>query len=307
MNPGQAEALTYIVDKAHERRERWLHKEVYRLPPLDTLKESTIVGSFSFCLQSSRQRLIKLPDCIGVDHVVETPTAIARDYAIFEYKRGPRVRHTQMECIRDGMRAAPNFVLPSQFEHGYYIDIRACYWSIMNVVGWNPDYWPEKWLARGKPPSRFPFPDHKLARNCLASVGLSDKLPIYTPDTGEIVGIKRGNQLSNLSLMRVITDVLQSIAARAIELGAIYCNNDGFIVPDEPTLDKVSNLIAEWGLTARIKHEGGGGVHSSGAFVVGKHKSGLTDLRKEDSIVLGVQSPRYASWLRKAFTFWAAK
>lgn len=302
-----SESLAYIVDKAHQRRERWIHSEVMRLPTLKQVTEPTIVGSFSFCLQESRQRILKAPDCIPVDHVIETPSAIARDYAMFEYKRGPRVKHSQIQTIRDGMRAAPNFTLPTVFDYGFYVDIKAAYWSIMNVVGWNVDYWPEKFLARGKPPYRFPFPEHKLARNCLASVGLCGELPIYYPAIGQIVGTQTGNALANLSIMRVITDVLQSIAAQAIELGVVYCNTDGFIAPNEVVLDKLENLIREWSLESRVKMDGPGAVHSSGAFSIGNHKSGLVDLRNADAVTLGVKPVRYSAWLQKAFTFWAAK
>lgn len=300
-------ALGHIIDRAHERREKWHTSELENLPDISQLKESTILGSFSYCLLSTRQRLLKRPECLPVDHVIETPSAVARDFLLYRYKRGPIVKHTQMETIREGMRANPNYAHPTLFNFGFYVDIQAAYWSIMRAVGWNPDYYPERWLSPGVPPLEFPFSEHKKARNCLVSAGLSSEIPLYDINKQEIVPMKRGNVLANLSLVRLIGDVLNAIATQAIELGAVYANTDGFICPDVSSRDRVWNLIQEWGLTPSIKARGPGGVFSSGAYALGRVKSGHNDHRQNLTPLVNVSTPRYHAWLQRNFTFWVSR
>jgi hypothetical protein len=301
------EVLSVLSERVNDRRDKWYTTEKQSLPPIESLRETTIIGAFSYCLMSSRERMIKKPDCIPVTEILETPSAIARDYLMLDYKRGPRARSTQIDCIKEGLRPLPNFAKPCHFEHGYYVDVRAAYWSIMLVVGWNVDYWPEKWLSRGRAPERFPYPDHKIARNCLVSAGLSDKVPIYKPSEKEFTELHRGNPLANLSLMRLISDVLQAIAATAVEMGVSYVNTDGYICPNDVCLSNVMNLVREWGLVPSVKYSGSGGVFSSGAYKVGRHRSGLTKYRQMESPIIGIFPPRYSAWLQRSFTFWAAK
>jgi hypothetical protein len=277
------------------------------LPDITRLQESTIVGSFSYCLMESRQRLIKRPECLAVDHTIETPPAVARDFLTWRYKRGPIVKHIQMESIKAGMKAVPNFAHPTNFMFGYYVDIQSAYWSIMNVVGWKPDYYPEKWLSAGEPPVEFPFAWHKRARNCLASAGTSTELPVFNPASREIEPRQIGNPLSNLSLTRLITDVLNCIASQAIEAGAVYANTDGFICPNVACRDRVMAIIENWGLIGRVKLAGPGVVLSSGAYQVGKGKSGLLKYREAATPIVNVSPPKYSAWLERNFAFWAGK
>lgn len=296
--------INQIIERAEKRRAQWLTVPVRELPDPYTLQEVTLMGSYSMTKLSSRQRMIIKSESIQLTpYIIETPSAIARDYLKEKYKRGQRVSHLQAVTLMDGLRLSPNYAKPSKYDHGFYVDIKSAYWSIMTGAGWDVDYFPNKWLSAGAPPLDFPFQDHKIARNCLVSAGVPGKITRYTP-RGVFDEISPGSPLANVSLYRLISDVLNSIGAAAVELGAIYVNTDGYIAPDANSAARIVQLINDWGLTARIKAEGSGSVLSSGAYKVGRDESQPWKLRKVKKFVSNLHAPKYAPWLQKNFTFW---
>ncbi len=299
-----------LIEKALKRREQWQTIVINSLPDPYTLKETTLLGSYSFTKTESKQRLIVKRDSIWLtDHdtpIIETPSAIARDYLKIKYKRSPIVKHVQANKLRDGLNPSPNYANPTRFEYGYYIDIKSAYWSIMDSVGWNPDYYPERWLSSGTPPRDFPFKDHKIARNCLVSAGFGGGILRYTP-AGVFDEMKVGNQLANISLYRLINDILNSIAQQAVKFGAVYVNTDGYIAPNKKAAANISQLILDWGLTPSIKAEGRGEIKSSGAYKVGQTVSVPFKMRKQSAPVKKIYAPKYSKWLQDNFSRWVAE
>ncbi len=294
--------LDELTQKSQERAEKWTPTYLHNQPDVMALNEVAILGSHSYCLSSSRRRIIwNVIDL--ADDIKETPSAIARDYLTLEYKTGPRISKGQ-STITNLIPPMPNVAKPREFEHGVYVDIKSCYWSIMGIIGWNVDYFPGRWLSPGKPPESFPFPEHKVARNCLISTGRLGVVNRYIPD-GKFDEIKIGNRLANTQLIRLISDVLNSIASQAVDAGAVYCNNDGFIAPDLKTAGQIIQIISDWGLTASVKGEGKGGVRSGGAYKTGVYKSVPYDLRKENIPVMTMFPPPYRAWLQKRFSHFA--
>lgn len=297
-----------LLEAAQKRADNWMNIRVKQFPDVEKIHEIVMLGSHSFALINSRRRLVKEKIDLTAE-VYETPSAIARDYLRFVYKKGPR--YTKSQALRvEGIEPVPSYADPQKFGHGFYVDIQSAYWSIMQIAGWNVDYNPGLWLSPGRPPADFPFPDHKVARNCLVSAGRLGGIPRYDPR--KLPGdpydeIKAGSPLKNLQLPRLIHDVLNTIAAQVIEAGAIYVNNDGCIVRDQKTLDRVMQIVSDWGLTARIKAEGGGQIKASGTYQVGRVRTMNYSTVGENQPLAHVYKPSYADWLQKAFSFFAAK
>jgi hypothetical protein len=291
-----------------------------RLPSLSSLKELTIIGKFSYYQNASQKRIIDKTESIELrPGLIETPPNIARTYLYDKYKLSPRLSKVQFDANVESLRQMPNYAKPSSFEYGFYIDIKSAYWSIMNIAGWDVDYYPGKWLSDGTPPGDFPFPEHKTARSCLYSAGSvsfengrwSSSIPYYDPNyrsKGKLDpfdSFKNGNPLANPGLCKLTSDVLNAIATQAIGAGAVYANTDGFIAPNERVAGHIVHIIMNWGLEARVKAEGKGGVKSAGAYKVGNEVSSPYKIRKDTQAIKKVFEPRYITWLEKTFSFWA--
>lgn len=293
---------------SEERGSHWKNIYVQRLPEVMKLPELSLLGSYSFSLLETRRRVVR--GWIEIEPGIrETPSAIARDYLRLVYKRGPRGTRKQLDTS-EVIPPVPNVALPQKFAHGKYVDIHACYWSIMQIVGWNVDYYPGLWLSPGRPPADYPFPEHKVGRNCLVSSGRMTGIPRFNPR--KLPGdpfdeIRPGNILVNTQLPRLIHDVLNSIMSECVEAGAIYANNDGLIAPTPGIAATCQGIIEDWGLETTIKGEGAGSVKSSGAYAVGAVRSLPWGMRNDTQPIMAVWPPVYAKWLRRQFSALAGR
>jgi hypothetical protein len=267
-----------------------------------------LLGAYSYSLPQSRRRLIK-EALILEPGVKETPSAIARDYLRLIYKRGARSTRHQLRN-NAAIPPVPNMAQPRKFAHGFYVDIQSCYWSIMQIAGWNVDYNPGMWIAPGRPPKDFPFPKHKVARNCLVSAGRTGSIPRYDPR--KLPGdpydeINPGNSLKNLHLPRLIHDVLNCIGVQCRDAGAVYLNNDGMIAPSPRIAEACIHIVEDWGLTPVIKAQGSGEIKGSGTYRVGNHTTANYEMLHEPRPLEILYPPPYLDWLQKEFSFFAAK
>lgn len=300
--------LNSLIGISQERRARYQTTIKRELPDPYGFNEIIYLGSYSFFFPQSSKRILTSRNLIPLEPgLMETPPSIARAYLETVYKHGPRVRHDQIMKIKSDILPMPNMARPCKFDHGFYIDIKSAFWSIMNIIGWNPDYNPGVWLAPGRAPFDFPFPEHKVARNCLVSAGLITEIPVYLPP-GKSGGVKSiGSKLLNYSLYRLIGDVLNTIAAQAESLGAVYANCDGYIAPNPAAAVKITQLIFDWGLTPRVKAEGEGGVRGAGAYKVGAFDSMPWATRKRPREVRAIHPRKYSKWLRDRMSYFAAE
>lgn len=301
--------IASLSEMSRERQDRYPTEIRRELPDPYGFQEIIYLGSYSYFFPQSKRRMVVAHGLIRLgDKIRETPPAVARDYLESVYHHGPRVRHEQIQKIRAGLSALPNMAKPCRFDHGFYIDIKSAFWSLMQIVGWNPDYYPEKWLCPGRPPADFPFPDHKIARNCLVSAGLISEVPIYRPPDGGSGETQRiGSKILNYSLYRLISDVLNTIAGQAESLGAVYANTDGYIAPDPIIGARIAQLIFDWGLTPRIQAEGPGGVRGSGAYKVGGNTSTPFKVRRDDRGLRKIHPRRASRWLQERIAFYSAE
>lgn len=304
--------INKMIDAIEEKQSRKKIIIVRRLPPLSSLKELTIIGKYSYWQNISQRRIIDETEAIELRRgLLETPPNIARTYLFDKYKLSPRISRVQFDANVNSLRQMPNFAKPCKFDYGFYIDIKSAYWSIMKIAGWDVDYFPGKWLSDGTSPADFPFPEHKTARSCLYSAGAMSSIPYYDPGykkkgkESPIDVFENGNPLINPALCKLTSDVLNSIATKAIEAGAVYANTDGFIAPNERVAGHIVHIIMNWGLQARVKAEGKGGVKSAGAYKVGDETSEPYKIRKDSQPIKKVFEPSYRAWLERSFSFWA--
>lgn len=296
-----------LADAALLRATQWHTREVVHLPDPERLSEITLLGSYSYTLLQTRQRWIRKPMEI-VDGIRETPPAVGRDYLRLIYHHGPRGTRKQTRT-NAACPPVPNVARPRKFAHGLYVDIRSCYWSIMMVAGWNPDYNPGVWLAAGRPPYDYPFPDNKIARNCLPSIGSIETIPRYDPrklPRDPYDEVKPGNELKNLQLPRLIHDVLNGIGVQCLAAGAIYLNNDGMIAPTPKIAEACEHIIEDWGLTWSIKAEGSGDVKASGTYRVGTSETLTYPMTHQVTPIENIYPMPHLDWLQKEFAFLAA-
>lgn len=288
-----------MVERVLNRRVRWNTSEEEILPPPEWMDEATILGTFSMVGMQTRRRLLLKDTSMNVLGLLESPSAVARDYLTVTYKRGPAIKHEQTEALKQTKTPMPLFIKPTEFKNGYYVDIAAAYWNIMLKIGWNVDYWPGRWIAPGRAPDDFPYPEHKIARNCLVSSGIVSTVPVWTPKTG-MIQLHTGNPLANMQLYGLINDVLNCIAADAVDAGAVYVATDGYIAPDEESMRKIIMRVADWGLVARIKYQGSGYVNAPGSYKVGLDRTRV--LQPRPIPVNNIYKRPYHKWLREAFS-----
>lgn len=297
MNP----IKTALQERAYNRGQIWTNQIVKELPDPFTLKERAVLGSYSYALQVSKTRILKEESLLPLGaRFMETPSTVARDYLYLSYGRGPKVKHEQIQLIKRTLKPYPVYAMPGDFAEGFYIDIKATFWEVINIAGWDVDYYPNKWISAGRAPDDFPFPKHKQARSCLVSVARPGMVLTYKPD-GKFPTFNAGSPITNLSISKLISDLLNSIASDAIGLGAVYANTDGYIAPTEKTAARICQMILDWGLEPRIKAEGPGTVKSAGAYRVGPVESIPFGLRGRWEAVKRIYPPKYKNWLRPRF------
>lgn len=318
--------LDALRDKAQTRAEKFKTYRLRKLPNPNYLHEWATIGTYSYFLMQTKQRLTLRSGLLSLGHnIKETISSVARDYINIEYKQSPTIKHAQAEIFKAAyippnsrIKNAPQyFDKKITFDHGYYIDIISTYWSVINITGWNVDYWPGRWLASGKKPDNFPFPDHKTARSCLVSVARPGSVLLYNPEgrnNDEKFPTKPvGSKILNLGISLLIADVLHSIAYEAQRAGAVYINADGYIAPNEKVAGHIAQIIYDWGLPAAIKAEGSGEVLGIGNYKVGLFESephadawerGRETQAHEQ--IKKIENLDYAAWLQPRFARYAA-
>ncbi len=296
--------LTVIEDRVHRRRERWETHEVHTLPPPEWMNEATIVSRFTRCGLSTKRRFLKDSILISVNSTKETPSALARDYLVASYKRGPMWTAAQHEKIEEEKSAQPLYCKPTTFTDGYYIDARAAYWSVMVRCGWGLNYYPGRWLGITRPPLDFPFTKSKVARNSLVTVGCMNKMQMWSPDKGDWVQYRYGKH-ANTQLYTLIQDCLNGMASEAVAAGAVYVFGDGCIAPSYKSMRAVVQVMLDWGFVPVLKGKGAGFVNNLGSYRVGGMKTKILDTAKNEHDE--IKKLDYHRWLAKRMDWATAR
>lgn len=218
------------------------------------------MGSFSW--STTKQALIIDYAARRIENDIYTPSQLARAYLDIAFPRILRTTSAQYTLFRLGAntaRPAPYFARVTHDADLVYLDLKGAYWQIMSAVGWDVDYYPNKFVGFGRSLADFPFSSDKLTRNMLASAGL--KTSIMTWDGKALRQKKMPNRHANGVLWNYIQDVLHAIALDMVEIGAVYVAVDGYIVPRE-NLRYAEAVLQAWGMLYSVKYSGIGSVYA---------------------------------------------
>ena len=226
-----------------------------------------IIGSFSWVGMKSKTRYIQASTAIPVGSLLATPGDVARDYLREKFPKRNRITTDQYQRVTVH-RHHPLYAAPCRIDDAVYIDLKAAYWSIIRIVGWDVDYNPGRWLGQGSDMSDFPYDGHKLARNCLATAGLISPQTMWIADEQKLISVKRGNPMANYSLWSLLQDVLNAIASDCVKAGAVYVHTDGYICHRKKA-GAIHDIIESWGLESGVKNEGVAQVFTAGTYSIG--------------------------------------
>lgn len=269
---------------------------VDKWPTLAEINEAMYVGSFSWTTSSTKRKIVLRPYASSIYAPLLTPADIARDFLAVKYPKRGRISSRQYWDIKDH-RSAPLYATPGYLSHGFYVDLKSAYWSILQVIGWDVQYLPGRFIASRSSVQDFPYPSNKLARNCLVSVGLPGKSTLWTGE--KLVQQARPNKLINLVLWSAVQDVLNSIAADMIDIGAVYVHTDGYIIPASRIEDAFA-VLDEWGLPGSIRLEGDAKIYGAGMYEMAGHQYNPVRLRRVIPIDKVDRTRR--NWLRPRFS-----
>ena len=273
---------------------------VTSFPDLLGIDENVWLGTSSWSLVTSRLRLV-LNDAQITAYGMKPHTApeVVRDYLDVKHPKKLRARSEQVDWFKVP-RSFPYLAVCGEYHDMAYVDLVGAYWTIVQVLGWDVEYLPGGFLGKRSDMLDFPYPHIKSVRNMLVSAGMIDTVNMWQPQ--RIVPVNIGNKHKNMGLYTVTQDVLHACAKLAENLGAVYVHTDGYIVPMANVPALVTRL-AEWGLPARVKHEGNAVVKGVGMYRVGGYKTATyADGWGGDMSHI---EPVYPEWLMKRFSRFA--
>lgn len=294
----QQEMFMALTAFARVRHEKYDHCLVDRWPSLKEMHENVYVGSFSWLGTSSRTRWLNASTAINVGGFLSTPGDVARDYLALKYQKRKRITSEQKAEIYR-RRSHPLYASPIHLADGSYVDIKAAYWSILSIVGWDCDYFPARWLSSGEGMDDFPYAGHKLARNCLVTAGLMGKAKVWSWKHQKLFFKSLGNRFVNMQLWSLIMDILNGIAWEARD-NVFYIHTDGYICDTEDA-PQLQEIIHSWGLPCGIKHRGETDVYGAGQYHVGEKRTKRYPM--SPSGLVGIYQPYRSKTLR----LWVSK
>lgn len=268
--------LERIADRHEASLKGYTQHLVSNFPNIRDYKSLVSYGSFQWTVHHTKEKegykLLREANAIALPNGANpcAPSSLARLYLETLYsERQRKAVGAQVRSISQ-KRPMPLFVQPAVFSEGVYIDTVSAWYSILQLVGWDCDYYPAGWLVSGRPTFDFPLPDNKLARNCLVSGALPT--PKFQWTGTQFRERQMHNKFINLGLWAVIADTLHALAFEAVSCGACYVHTDGYIVPRNRAAELIERIRA-YGLTARAKYEGSAVVMGFANWMVGEHKA----------------------------------
>jgi hypothetical protein len=293
-------ALARMEDFANEK-ERIESRPVDNFPSLYDIHSFTFIGSFAWTNTVEKWKIIDSRNGILTGVGWQTPAELARDYVASTYQKPGRVKTTQYhEFMRH--RTAPMFARPGVYEDSLYLDLKSAYWSILQVIGWDVDYFPGKWLSVKSDNRDFPYWKNKLARNCLVSVGVVGQGRAWTGE--KLVFHKKQNKYTNMMLWAAVQDVLAGVAFDMKAAGAVYIHTDGYIVKRSDYVPAME-VFDRWGLVGTVRSEGKHEVIGAGTYSSpNKPNNRMANMRPKAFENI---NPVCVDWLRDRFSRFAAR
>lgn len=284
-------SIMAVLAEKHDKQKIELVDGFDNIMNLDT---NVMLGSFSWYYMQERRKEVLRRFHLNFEGNICTPSELARTYLELKYSRQRAFKEQISEFKR--ARSAPLYAQPHKYTEGVYLDIRSAYWQILQIVGWNADYMPNKWLGRGDTMDDFPYADIKLSRNCLITAGLPSEGVFWHGKQKQYKNIKTQNRCINLGIWALTMDILHGAAWDAIRAGATYAHTDGYIC-DRSRLDAVQSALLSWGLETRIKAVGETQVYGVGSYTIGNLSTKTPKCKPifYDGLILNP----YNDWLRR--------
>lgn len=268
--------LQPYLQRAEARRARWQTRVSTWAPDPVDLDEPCIVGSYSLVAMETRRRYLVEPHLVSVGPYRESPGTVARDHLTLAYA-GWRAERWSLTWPRRWELPRPwhpLYVIPSRFRDGVYLDVQRCWWTILTRYGWDCCYVPGRYLGYGRPPTEYPWREHKIARNALVSTAMPSVLREWRPRMGYRL-LRRPNPWLQIPLLHLVSDVMHWLAIRAIEAGAIYVHTDGYIAPSPEVATRIRAAVESCGFQVKERARGAGWVRAVGDYRVGPWRSGV--------------------------------
>ncbi len=250
----------YLRLVAEKRQAKFKPIVMENFPPIQTLQERIAYGLLSWTLMNRGERWIKPKAAIYGKNGIQTGSEIARDYLDYYHPKRLKATGSQARSLLEH-RSAPLYCVPGFYPDMVYVDVKSAFWQITNLVGWDVDYNPFKWIRPGRAPIDFPYPEHRTARNCLVSCCLPTPMKVWTGS--KFIRERKQNVHINLCLWSIIMDTLHCIASLAVQHSAVYVHTDGCIIPQSKAVEFVER-VREFGITAVSKPDSAGECYMFG-------------------------------------------
>lgn len=271
--PSQIDMHLAICERNKERNEKY---KIHILKDFFDVRRChfpVTMGIFAWSSQTISTKWLHQAHAANYDGGWSTPGDLARDYLAIKYM-GRRIRCTSAqwrECVATRVHP-PVFCQPGTVEDGAYLDISGAFWQIVRAVGWDVDYLPGEFLYSKSRMRDFPYPENKMARNCLVSVGLPAPMRLWTGTVLKFVN--KPSRFVNLILWRLVQDVLNAIAYEMVNVGhAVYVYTDGYVLPVN-FLDSGFAILDEWGINGRVKHAGRADIIGANCYAIHSETTG---------------------------------
>lgn len=294
--PPVLEAQAAMTDKMAEYENPTANLQLTLLssfPSLFSIAHPTFIGSFAWTSKAGGFKLMQERSAIATVSGYLTPADVARVYIHTKYEKPGRITSKQYREIMLH-RQASLYAKPGIYPNASYIDLKSAYWSILQIIGWDVDYMPGRWIAKNSDNRDFPYWKNKLARNCLVSVGLTGEAKMWTGE--KLVTHKKQNPYTNMMLWACVQDVLAGVAGDMVEAGAVYVHTDGYILP-EGKKDTALDILASWGLVGEVRDEGNMDVIAAGTYSAPKKPDNRMGSKRR--IYHNNLRPVDRAWLRK--------
>lgn len=254
LNQAQYSMFSTMNGHSLERNAKYDIHVLRKFFDIRRIDKPVILGSFSWSSQAIKTKWLSEPHVSNFGGGYVTPGDLARDYLALKYPNR-RIRCTTAqwkECVGTKVEP-PLYCNPCRLESASYLDLSGAFWQIVRNVGWDVGYLPGKFLISNSRMTDFPYSFHKMARNCLVSVGIPAPMRLWNGHAIEF--IKKPSKFVNMILWRLVQDVLNSVAADMVDAGCVYVYTDGYILPDDK-LRLGFEILESWGLDYKIKMYG---------------------------------------------------
>ncbi|MFW5692451.1 MAG: hypothetical protein ACOCX3_03785 [Chloroflexota bacterium] len=299
-NTEKAIALTATADALTAKRAKMSASVTSIMPELTISDDLLYLGAFTQTNINLKHKLIDKSIAIPAGGAVAAPTEWARSYLMWKFKRRPVRLRTQINACLMPERVPPRFSLPGSYSDMVYVDLKAAYWSMLKIFGWNTDYNPGQWWGLGDTLRDWFLEDHKLARNMLVSAVTVSHVCCW--QGGALFWRKFNNPLANAPLWAAVQDTLHLIAGYAVRAGAVYVHTDGYIMPRR-SVEGFADRLSMIGLGVGEKYSGDVAIYGVGRYQFPKSRR-LDERERTPSTIYHINDVP-ASWMWARLTRFA--